>query len=102
MGLEAGRFLKGVDGGQIGEGFDQFRRILVGESLRAVGMEDGRSRREAQKTLLGDPAEAGGIFGVCLAKGFPGLPMMRVSRESERQPDVGIKEHDRGVGGHPD
>jgi len=44
-------------------------------------MEDGRSRRETQKTLLGGSAEAGGIFGVCLGKNFPGLLMMRVAEK---------------------
>lgn len=101
-GFETGRFLKSADDGQAGEGLDQFRRILVSESLGAVGMENGRGGRESKKTLLGGAAEAGGILGGCLGEDSLRQSMMRVGGEGERQPDVGVKEHGRGVGGRPE
>jgi hypothetical protein len=56
------RFGKHADVGQLDEYCDQTHGIEIGETLRTVGCEQRRSGGEAEKALLGGPAEARGIL----------------------------------------
>ena len=61
-GFQFQRLGQHLDVGQLGERGNQTHGIKVGETLRAVGFENGWRDGEAQKALLGGPAEAGGTL----------------------------------------